>query len=193
MRIGIDLDGVMVDFQGTWMDLYVDYFGPPEWYCGADEYFEVYSTYDALTKHTHFEDWAQFNDWFHRAGGWRRVGQRWITGARGAVDALLDAGHRIAFITNRPAHAQAATHEWFTTSPWFEHSPVALYIRADKWAVPGVDVYIDDTPSMIEQLRANGKNCVVFDQPWNDEVDGPRAFGWDPETIELIQSFEVTA
>lgn len=52
----------------------------------------------------------------------------------------------------------------------------------------GADVYIDDAPHNIEQLRAAGKHAIVFDQPYNQHVSAPRARNWD-EAYDLIGTF----
>ena len=180
MNIGMDVDGVMVDFQTTWMCLYESYFGVqlPE---------PTFDEYDALITYTHFEHIHEFYTWFARAGGWEKVGQAWIPGSRGGVDALLDDGHRVTFITNRPDSALLDTHAWFDLGPWGRDPIVRLIVRPDKWRVPGIDLYVDDTPKMIEELRANGKNAVVFSQPWNLKVEGAAVKDW----ADLVQALEV--
>jgi len=40
------------------------------------------------------------------------------------------------------------------------------------------DVYIDDAPHNVEALRATGNPVIVFDQPYNAEMSGPRATNW---------------
>ena len=47
------------------------------------------------------------------------------------------------------------------------------------------DVYIEDSPYHIESLRANGKSVIVFDQPYNRELAGPRVSTWE-EAKELV-------
>jgi 5'(3')-deoxyribonucleotidase len=40
------------------------------------------------------------------------------------------------------------------------------------------DVYIDDSPKNIHNLREVGRNVIVYDQPYNQDFDGPRAHNW---------------
>ena len=47
------------------------------------------------------------------------------------------------------------------------------------------DAYVDDAPHNIEALRAAGNPVIVFDQPYNAEVAGPRAGSW-PEVERLV-------
>lgn len=182
MIVGVDLDGTTVDFQYHWANLYIDYFDVDIPAPKLDEY-------DALLSYTHFKDAGHFFKWFARAGGWKN--QPYILGARGGVDALLDAGHRVRFITDRPANAVNATWDWFNESPWALETE--LHIRPDKHMVP-CDVYIDDTPRKIQELLDVGKRVIVFDQPWNQEVeDGKeycwRAYDWK-DVVSLVRGLE---
>ena len=34
------------------------------------------------------------------------------------------------------------------------------------------DVYIEDSPSIAKDCITNGKNCLIYDQPWNRNVKG---------------------
>ena len=47
------------------------------------------------------------------------------------------------------------------------------------------DAYVDDAPHNIDALRAAGNTVIVFDQPYNPEVPGPRARSW-PEVERLV-------
>ena len=40
------------------------------------------------------------------------------------------------------------------------------------------DLYVEDAPHNIVELRAAGNQVVVFDQPYNRDLDGPRAQTW---------------
>ena len=49
--------------------------------------------------------------------------------------------------------------------------------------------YVEDAPHNIEALRAGGNTVIVFDQPYNRDLDGPRASTWaEVETLvaELV-------
>lgn len=49
---------------------------------------------------------------------------------------------------------------------------------ADKAEVGG-DLYFDDAPHNISALRSAGFDAVVFDAPYNRDIDGPRVLNWD--------------
>ena len=46
-------------------------------------------------------------------------------------------------------------------------------------------MYIDDGPHNIVQLRAAGFNAIVFDQPYNQDLKGPRVKNW-AELEEMV-------
>lgn len=103
-----------------------------------------------------------------------------IPGAAEALWRLSDAGVWIRLITHRLytnfGHAVAVAD----TVAWLDEHAIPyrdLCFLGDKPQVEA-DAYIDDAPHNIEALRASGAEALVFDQPYNAEVPGPRAAGW---------------
>jgi hypothetical protein len=48
----------------------------------------------------------------------------------------------------------------------------------------GADCYVEDAPHNVEALRDTGSHVIVFDQPYNRGVPGPRARDWsEVETL----------
>jgi 5'(3')-deoxyribonucleotidase len=47
----------------------------------------------------------------------------------------------------------------------------------DKAAV-GADLYIEDTPANVEQLRADGHHTIIFTNSTNAHMSPPRADNW---------------
>ncbi len=103
-----------------------------------------------------------------------------IAGAADALWRLSDAGAWIRLITHRlyanwgHAVAVADTVEWLDEHriPYRD-----LCFLGDKPSV-GADAYIDDAPHNVSALRDAGAHVLVFSQPYNLDVDGPRADGW---------------
>ena len=53
------------------------------------------------------------------------------------------------------------------------------------------DAYIDDAAHNVLALRAAGNHVIVFDAPYNQDVDGPRARSWEEaEALVLDQVAE---
>ncbi len=110
-----------------------------------------------------------------------------IPGCAEALWRLSDAGVWIRVITHRlfanwgHAVAVADTVEWLDAQgiPYRD-----LCFLGQKPQVEA-DAYVDDAPHNIEALRAAGNAVIVFDQPYNAEVAGPRARSW-PEVERLV-------
>ena len=62
------------------------------------------------------------------------------------------------------------------TVTWLEDHRIPFWdlcFVADKPQV-GADLYLDDSPTNLAAFRAAGLPAVVFDQPYNRHLDGPR-------------------
>ena len=103
-----------------------------------------------------------------------------ISGAAETLWRLSDAGVWIRLITHRlyanwgHAVAVADTVEWLDRQgiPYRD-----LCFLGEKPQVEA-DAYIDDAPHNVTALRATGAEVLVFSQPYNLGIDGPRAAGW---------------
>lgn len=112
-----------------------------------------------------------------------------IPGAADALWRLSDAGVWIRLITHRLytnwGHAVAVAD----TVAWLDEHSIPyrdLCFLGDKPQVEAT-AYVDDAPHNVEALRASGAQAVVFSQPYNTEVEGPRAAGWS-EVEEWVLS-----
>lgn len=112
-----------------------------------------------------------------------------IPGAADALWRLSDAGVWIRLITHRLytnwGHAVAVAD----TVAWLDEHSIPyrdLCFLGDKPQVEA-NAYVDDAPHNIDALRASGAQAIVFSQPYNTEVEGPRAAGWS-EVEEWVLS-----
>ncbi|HSP27957.1 MAG TPA: hypothetical protein VLN74_05360 [Ilumatobacteraceae bacterium] len=103
-----------------------------------------------------------------------------IEGAADTLWRLSDAGVWIRIITHRLyvnwGHEKAVGD----TAAWLDANRIPYRDLCFLGAKPeaDADVYIDDAPHNVEQLRALGNTTIVFDQPYNRSLDGPRASSW---------------
>ena len=111
-----------------------------------------------------------------------------IDGASDALWRLSDAGVWIRIITHRLCvnwgHAIAVAD----TVAWLDDTGIPYRDICFLGAKPEVeaDAYIDDAAHNVEALRAAGNQVIVFDAPYNQGVDGPRARSWaDVERLVL--------
>ncbi|MDP2182047.1 MAG: 5'-nucleotidase [Actinomycetota bacterium] len=183
---GVDLDGVVADFYGgmrpiaaEWLGVDIDSlpvdvtYGLQEW--GLDD---APGGYGALHKFA-----------VTQRGLFKELSP--IPGAPSALRELSDADIRIRIVTHRLFikyfHQQAVqqTIEWLD----FHDIPYSdLCFMSEKSAV-GADLYIDDAPAYIDDLRAAGFSTIVFSNSTNTGMAAPRASTWD-EVIPQVLAAE---
>lgn len=166
MRLGIDLDGVVADFNSGWISRYNDDFG-------ADVAFDAVKAWNAIPSLTHFRHMGEFWKWAQDHDGHTLF--RHLETYPGAVEALWQLArrrHDIVILTTKPPWAIHDTFAWLADHriPTRE-----VHILEHKWEVD-CDIYLEDAPHNIENLVANRANRVVgrFVRPWNSPVDGAR-------------------
>jgi 5'(3')-deoxyribonucleotidase len=96
---------------------------------------------------------------------------------------------RIRIITNRLFvkyfHQQAVRQ----TIEWLDYHDIPywdLCFMRDKAAV-GADLYIEDAPENVEQLRADGYPTIVFSNSTNRHLPGPRVNSWEEAGRMVIE------
>ena len=178
--LGVDLDGVVGDHTRRFREILADLRGIDpetlplerswdfhEWGLGPDEYAE-----------------------YHRVAVMRYDMFRTMPVMDGAVDALWrlsDAGVWIRIITHRLyvhwGHEKAIAD----TAAWLDEARVPYRDLCFLGAKPQVeaDAYIDDAAHNVRQLRDAGNTVIVFDQPYNRNLPGPRARSW-AEVEEIV-------
>lgn len=173
--LGLDLDGVCADYTGGLRRFLADARGVPasslpdpvdwDWTrCGwgiasQEEYLELHAQAVA-------------------AGLFREL--RPLPGVADALWRLSDAGIRIRVITHRlfvsGAHGASAAD----TVTWLDEHKIPywdLCFMADKPQV-GADLYLDDSPTNIAAFQLAALPALIFDQPYNRHVPGPRVHDW---------------
>jgi len=165
MRLGIDMDGVMCDFNAGWMRLHADEFGSalrPEMVTGWDGLHEL----AGFAEMEAFWRWARETP--QRPSIFRHL--ELFPGALEAMEALSAAGHDIVVLTAKPAWAVADTMSWLAD----HRVPTSeIHFIADKHTV-ACDVYLDDAPAVLDDLVAHCPGALVcrMVQPWNRPVAG---------------------
>lgn len=166
MRLGIDLDGVVADFNRGWMTRYNADFGTD-----LDE--RQVDHWDAALDLTHFSHMEDFWEWA-RGVGERRSIFRDLAPYPGAMETLLRlaSDHQLIILTVKPKWAIADTFNWLVDHriPTRE-----VHMLRRKWLVP-CDVYIDDSPHILPRLVQHRPEAVVcrYVRPWNHPVAGCR-------------------
>lgn len=164
MRLGIDLDGVVANFNAGWMQRYNDEHG-------AELSQEMVVSWDGLYRLTHFPDMREFWRWARNHEGpsvFRHLDP--YPGAVETLRALNKARHDIVILTAKPNWAVHDTFQWLADHRIPTREVHCLH---DKWRI-ACDVYLDDSPTVLDGLARRRPDAMVcrFVRPWNDPVNG---------------------
>lgn len=165
LRLGIDLDGVVADFNRGWIRAYNDRFG-------TELVPEMVTSWDSPLELTHFADMAAFWAWARDHGGSSVF--RYLEPYPEAVEALRTLnrdGHDVVVLTAKPEWAVHDTLEWIADHriPTRE-----IHFADDKHRIE-CDVYLDDAPDQVRTIashRAGTATVCRFVRPWNVPVQG---------------------
>jgi 5'(3')-deoxyribonucleotidase len=164
LRLGIDLDGVVADFNAGWISRYNGDFGTEL----LPEHVDIW---DAPTLLTHFTDMGEFWAWARTSGDGASI-FRILEPYHGAIEALerLATRHRVVIVTTKPRFAVHDTFEWLA-----QHRvpTTEVHIVDDKTTV-ACDLYLDDADHNLTALRTAHPGSVVcrYVRPWNQPHDG---------------------
>lgn len=179
---GVDLDGVCADYTLGFREIVAEHRG-------------VAPESLTLNRSWGFQEWGIDDEEFnrlHRYAVTERHLLRDLPQLPGCADALWrlsDAGVWIRIITHRLytnwGHATAIGD----TVAWLDASRIPYRDICFLGAKPEVeaDAYIDDAPHNIAALRAADNQVIVFDQPYNLHLAGPRARDWG-EVEDLVMA-----
>ncbi len=180
--LGVDLDGVCGDYTAafrrvvmTERDLPAEALGEQrswdfdEWGIGPDEFATLHRL--AVLEYHMFRTMPV------------------MPGAAEALWRLSDAGVWIRLITHRLYVNWGHAVVLEDTAAWLDTSGIPYRDICFLGHKPEVeaDVYVDDAPHNIVALRQAGTTAIVFDQPYNRDLPGPRAHGWQ-EVEELVRA-----
>ena len=165
LRLGIDLDGVVADFNAGWISRYNRDFGTGLTVADVVEW-------DAPVGLTHFVTMGEFWSWARTCADGRSIfhGLDPYDGAIEALVALSGVGHRIVVLTTKPRFAVDDTHEWLARHRVPNDE---VHILEDKAAVD-CDVYLDYADHNLTALRDQHTTATVcrYVRQWNNPVDG---------------------
>ena len=161
IRVGIDMDGVLADFNTGWMTRYNDEFGT-----NLDA--SMVQQWDGLYTLTHFTSMGEFWRW---AQGDGRSTFRDAPPLTGAIEAVkrIGARHRVCIVSSKFDWAIPDSLAWLA-----DHDVPAreVHFLWDK-TLAECDVYLDDAPHQLSELTAGLPQAVVcrMVHPWNDPMD----------------------
>ena len=165
LRLAIDLDGVVADFNAGWIRLHDQEFGS-----GLDP--AMVQTWDGLADLAGFSDMRAFWAWA-KGSDERPSIFRHLDPYPGALDTLRRlrrAGHEIVIVTTKPEWAVSDTFRWLADH---EMPTREVHISDDKYLVD-CDVYLDDSPHVLPGLLEHRSDRTIcrFVRPWNRPLEG---------------------
>ncbi len=180
---GVDLDGTCADFYGGLRSIAAEWLGV-----------------DAGTLTTevswNLPEWGMAS----APGGYKKLHQFAVTqrdlfrvlqpmpGAPQVLRRLSAEGVRIRIVTHRlfiKYFHRVAVQQTIDWLDGFDIPYWDLCFMADKAAV-GADLYIEDSPTNIASLRAEGHPTIVFGNSTNRDLPGPWADTW-AQVYDLVQ------
>ena len=183
MRLGIDLDGVVANFNDGWIRRYNSDFG-------ASVVPESVAAWDGIIEATHFPSMSEFWHWARDVGDgsiFRHLDP--YPGSMTALQELAVRGHHLVILTTKPPWAVHDTFAWLS-----EHRlPTReVHILEDKWTV-ACDLYLDDAPHILQGCLQHRPEAVVvrFIRPWNRPMAGVvDVADWEefPQLVQRLQS-----
>jgi len=164
LRLGIDLDGVVADFNQGWVDCYNRDFNTT---LHPDDIVE----WDAPLFLTDFDHMGKFWDWARDCGNGDSL-FRVLPTYPGAVETLhrLAEEHHIIIVTTKPDFAIDDTYAWLD-----QHNvPTAeVHIVDDKTTV-NIDLLLDDADHNLQAVTTHRPDVRVcrYIRPWNSPTPG---------------------
>jgi 5'(3')-deoxyribonucleotidase len=163
MRLGIDLDGVVADFNGGWTRFYNRQYG-------TELSAASVTSWNHIPDLTHFRHMGEFWQWAADLDGASLF--RHLEAFPGAVEALekLADEHDVVIVTTKPDFAVHDTYEWIAEK---RLPTTEVHITEHKWEVD-CHIYLDDGPHVLSGLVRRRPLSLVcrYVRPWNRPVQG---------------------
>lgn len=182
--LGVDLDGCVADYFAGFRDYVADIKGIPPEHLGIPIAYDFVSDPMWSTVIKDRDEFLQLHGEAVDAGLFLTLNV--FKSASRVLWELSDKEVYIRIITHRLHNKGRYSLAIETTARWLEMNMIPYRgISFERYkAEVGCDLYLDDSPHNVTELRAAGKDCIIYDAPYNKEIPGLRAYDWqDVEDI----------
>jgi 5'-nucleotidase len=184
--LGVDLDGVCADYEAAFRASVARQQGRDPADLPAQTVLDQYSEWGL--------DPSSFAETHRRAVTEDRMFRAMapMPGVSQALWELSDAGVWIRIITHRLCVNWAHETTAADTAAWLDEQRIPYRDLCFIGAKPdvGADIYVEDSPANVAALREAGRHTIVFDQPYNRHLPGPRATDWQQVVAEVRSVLE---
>jgi len=190
MKIGIDVDNVVVDLNKGFIDFYNSNFDKN---ISMDDFKEHYYLSD-LFGISRDEEWDLWNS-YHNSELFDEMS--FVEGVKAAID-FLKAKHELFFITARHLSWKDKTDKLFEK----HFGDVNLIFSGDVYGgrqkdeiceENGIKILVEDHPTHSLDYAKKGIKILLFDRPWNKKVEHEniiRVKNWE-EILERIKNIDL--
>jgi len=191
LKIGIDLDDTLWDFQSVFLNFYNEKFKTKH----NSKDFSFYSLEKFLNLSK--EEVTLLLNEFEKHSSFMNLPL--VNGSKKAIEKLKE-NHKLFFITARPPKRKSSTKEFFSThfgnagKLYFlgDSSFPQLKNKGEVCKYLGIDLMIDDSLENLKSCLSLGIPSFLIDRPWNnfEEIEGiKRVKNWE-EILNLINKNE---
>ncbi|MBS3149788.1 hypothetical protein J4455_03810 [Candidatus Woesearchaeota archaeon] len=181
MKIGVDLDEVLVEF----INPFLDYLAKDHSIVLKKEQITTYRLWE-LWNGSKAQGWQLFIDFYKKMGV---INLKPVELSENAID-LLQVNHDLMVITSRPRVIKNDTEFWVNKyfNGKFKEIHFADYLifhgkkKAEICKDLKIDVMIEDSLEYAEECSKSVKKVFLLNQPWNQSDDLP-------ENIERVYSW----
>jgi 5'(3')-deoxyribonucleotidase len=179
MRLGIDLDGVVADFNAGWMQVHAEEFG-------TELVPDMVDSWNCLHRLGGFADMGAFWAWASPNERRRSIFRHLqpYPDAVASLTRLAKQGHRVVIVTTKPTWARTDTFRWLA-----DHDvPTSEVHLSDRKYEVDCDVYLDDAPHVLDELVEHRPTATIcrFVRPWNEPVRGTQDVSSWAEFVDVV-------
>ena len=170
MKIGVDIDEVVVEFFKKYLKLFNKRFGKNLIFEDIVKY-EIWDLTDVSQEET-----LRVLDEFGSSESFFRI--QLVKGAKEVLDEFFKS-HEIFFITSRPEKAKEQTWKFFEER--FQNSPFKIIFSGDMFGGNktkfeickelGIPILIEDRRKYALDCAQNGIRVLLMDKPWNQNCE----------------------